>query len=131
MLQVSAAEVICVFVEPVDFRMRIEGLSGVCRRGGQDPLSGRLFVFRNKTFTMLRVMGYDSTGFWLFEKQLTQGRFPWWPKGNEPWSSLAAKELLVLLWGGNPAQGSFVDEWKKVDSRSTGQAKAKERMSQL
>ncbi len=117
MLQVSATEVICVFVEPVDFRMRIEGLSGVCRRGGQEPLSGHLFVFRNKNFTMLRVMGYDSTGFWLFEKQLTQGRFPWWPKSEEAWSSLAAKELLVLLWGGNPAQASFMEEWKKVESR--------------
>jgi transposase len=120
MLQVSAVETICVFIEPVDFRKRIEGLCGICRRSEMDPLSGHLFVFRNKNQTMLRVMGYDSTGFWLFEKQLTKGRFPWWPAGEEVWNSLAAKELLVLLWGGNPDQARFVDEWKKIDSLSMG-----------
>jgi len=119
MLQVSAVEIICVFLEPVNFRMRIEGLSGVCRQSGHDPLSGKLFVFRNKAFDAIRVMSYDATGVWLFEKQLARGRFPWWPRSGERWTSLAAKELLVLLWGGNPEEACFIDEWRKIDTRAS------------
>jgi len=46
--------------QPLDFRNRIDGTAAVCRnRLQQDPMSGALFVFRNRAATMIRVLVYD------------------------------------------------------------------------
>jgi len=57
---------ILVAVEPVDFRNGIDGLGGVCRRQlREDPLSGCVFVFRNRRGTAVKILVYDGQGFWL------------------------------------------------------------------
>jgi len=84
----------------VDFRKGIDGLSAVCRNQLlKDPLSGAVFVFRNKKRTTLRLLLYDGQGFWLCSKRLSQGRFGWWPK-DDP--EIDARFLQTLLWNGNP-----------------------------
>jgi hypothetical protein len=94
----------------------VEGLSGVCRRElGIDPMSGILVVFRNKSMRILRVLGYNSVGFFLYESQIAVGRFPWWPRDTgDLVSPMAARELLVLLCGGDPTKAHFAKEWKRV-----------------
>ena len=116
MLQLGSAERIVIVHRPVDFRNRVEGLSGICRRElGLDPMSGRLFVFRCRSLRVVRVLGYNTVGFFLYEAHMAQGRFPWWPEGSEPpLSPLAARELLVLLCGGDPTKARFALEWKRV-----------------
>ena len=61
MIQIAPQMRILVAVEPVDFRKGIDGLAGVCRNViGEDPFSGRLFVFRNKRGTAIKILAYDK-----------------------------------------------------------------------
>jgi transposase len=111
MLQFSPAVRIFICLGPVDFRKGIDGLSGVCRNKLlQNPLSGVVFVFRNKRKTTLKLLFYDGQGFWLCSKRLSQGTFQWWPDGNE----VDTRELQTLLWNGNPQLAQFGKDWKKV-----------------
>jgi len=116
MLQITPHMRIVLAVEPVDFRKGIDGLAGICRRVLQaDPFAGTLFVFRNRTGTSLKLLGYDGQGFWLCQKRLSQGRFRWWPdKGDLQAQRLAALELQLLLWNGNPADAPVDAMWKKI-----------------
>ena len=47
-------------------------------------------------------------------KRLSQGRFTWWPQSPDASARLAARELLILLWNGNPQQARLAEDWKKL-----------------
>ena len=101
MIQIVPQMRILVAVEAVDFRKGIDGLARVCREQLQsDPYSGRLYVFRNRRGTTIKVLAYDGQGFWLAQKRLSKGRFRWWPEGlqaREVTRTLEAHQLQVLL----------------------------------
>jgi transposase len=116
MLQITPQMKILVAVEPADFRRGIDGLARLCREQLQhDPFAGAVFVFRNRKATALKVLMYDGQGFWLCQKRLSQGRFPWWPAqtdGNA--QRLAAHQLAVLLAAGNPTRTGAPADWRPV-----------------
>jgi transposase len=61
MLQLTPQSRILLAAEPVDFRKGIDGLAAVCRRAlGDNPLSGAVFVFRNRARTALKILCYDG-----------------------------------------------------------------------
>ena len=65
-----------LYGQPVDMRKSFGGLYALTRQGlGQDPLSGRLFVFINRRATQMKVLYWDRTGFCVWAKRLEQGRF--------------------------------------------------------
>jgi transposase len=111
---------ILVAVEPVDFRNGIDGLGGVCRRHlREDPLSGCVFVFRNRRGTALKVLVYDGQGFWLCQKRLSAGRFRWWPQSAmEAVRELEARELQMVLWNGDPSHGALGPLWRGLRGQS-------------
>jgi hypothetical protein len=112
MLQLTPQSRIFVATEPVDFRKGIDGLAAICHRAlGDNPLSGALYVFRNRAGTTLKILCYDGQGFWLCTKRLSQGRFTWWPKTQDASTRLSARELVIVLWNGNPQQ-AMADDWK-------------------
>ena len=115
MLQLTPHSRILLATEPVDFRTGIDGLAAVCRQVlREQPLRGAICVFRNRAGTALTRLCYDGQGFWLCTKRLSQGRFTWWPRGADASARLAARELLILLWNGNPQQAAMADEWKQL-----------------
>ena len=66
MIQVTPQMRILVAVEPVDFRRGIDGLARLCREVLKaDPFSGGLFVFSNRRRTAIKILVYDTQGFWL------------------------------------------------------------------
>ncbi len=117
MLQITPHMRMMLAVEPVDFRKGIDGLAGLCRKVLQeDPFSGSLFVFRNKKGTAIKILVYDGQGFWLCQKRLSKGRFCWWPGVRDDQKhQLAAHELQLLLWNGNPDYSSIGSMWKKIN----------------
>ena len=117
MLQIVPQMKIFVACAPVDFRKGMDALAGVCRQQlGQDPFSGALFLFRNRRRTALRVLIYDGQGFWLCSKRLSQGRLKWWPaSANAPLTRLAARELQILLWNGDPVGARYEEDWRRLE----------------
>jgi transposase len=118
MLQVTPHMRVLVAIEPVDFRRGIDGLARVCREELRtDPFSGWVFVFRNRSATAIKVLVYDSQGFWLAQKRLSTGRFRWWPApGVGGVQGLEAHEFQVLLACGNPEKAAGAPPWRRVRS---------------
>jgi transposase len=117
MIQITPQMRIFVAVEPVDFRMGIDGLARVCRQVlEQDPFSGYVFVFRNKRANAIKVLMYDGQGFWLCHKRLSTGRFTWLPKGEDArLSQLDVHQLQLLIWNGDLATVKVAPAWKKIN----------------
>ena len=116
MMQVTPQMRILLSIAPVDFRAGIDGLCRICRAElSSEPLSGAVFVFRNRRGTALKLLCYDGQGFWLCHKRLSQGRFAYWPKGADSAShELLAHELSVLLMGGDPGATRAAPPWRPV-----------------
>jgi len=116
MIQVTPQMRILVAVEPADFRKGIDGLARVCREAlRQDPFSGYVFVFGNRSRKAIKILVYDGQGFWLCQKRLSKGRFPWWPQSvSSATKALEAHQLAVLLSGGNAAAAQGVPPWRRV-----------------
>ena len=116
MIQLVPQMRIRLAVAPVDFRKGIDALAALCRaHWQQDPLDGTLFVFRNRTGTAIKLLVYDGQGFWLCMKRFSQGRLQGWPTANsDELHPLAAQQLLVLLYNGQPRAADFADDWRPL-----------------
>jgi len=115
MLQLTPQSRIFVATQPVDFRKGIDGLAAVCRQAlGDNPLEGAVYVFRNRAGTALKLLLYDGQGYWLMMKRLSQGRFTWWPTSTDAHVPLSARELIILLWNGNPERAQMARDWRRV-----------------
>jgi transposase len=122
MIQIAPQMRILVAIEPTDFRRGIDGLARVCKEVlKQDPFSGWVFVFRNRSATALKVLVYDGQGFWLCHKRLSSGKFCWWPASRPSVDgaraaakALAAHQLQVLLSAGNPEATQAAPVWRAV-----------------
>jgi len=114
MLQITPQMRILAAIEPVDFRKGIDALSQLCKQKLEtDPFSGCLFLFRSRSATAIKILVYDSQGFWIAQKRLSKGRFKWWPEGQEASPSLEAHQAQMLLAAGDPSvQGAPV--WRAV-----------------
>lgn len=106
---------IFVALEPVDFRNGIKGLGQVCTRViREDPKSGAIFVFKNKSRISVKILVYDGEAFWLLLRRLSRGKIRWWPIKEGISTSITTKELQTLLMNGNPVNAEFSDDWKKL-----------------
>jgi transposase len=117
MIQLTAHMRILVAIEPADFRKGIDGLARVCREVlGRDPFSGSVFVFGNRSRKAIKILVYDGNGFWLCQKRLSKGRFPWWPRSQTAATqTLQAHQLTVLLSGGNAEAAQGVNPWRRLN----------------
>jgi transposase len=66
MLSLSPATRIFVALAPVDMRRSFNGLYvDVQTVLSQDPLSGHLFLFTNKSKNRLKILFFDGSGLWV------------------------------------------------------------------
>lgn len=114
MIQITPQMRVLVAVEPVDLRKGIDGLAALCREKLQaDPFSGWLFVFRSRRATAIRILVYDGQGFWMAQKRLSRGKFPWWPQADTAAKILQTHQAQLLLAAGNP-ETEAAPVWRKV-----------------
>lgn len=99
MLYLTAQTKILLATKPVDFRQQLDGLIALCQNQfNQNTRSGYLFVFINRSRTMIRVLCYEEHGYWLATKRLSRGRYTLWPlQANKALSEPHASELTKIL----------------------------------
>lgn len=80
-------------------RRSFDGLSGMVKSClGEDPLSGALFVFRNRRRDRLKILYWDGDGYALWYKRLERGTFTL-PVEKASRICLSSAQLAMLLEG--------------------------------
>jgi transposase len=89
---------------PVDMRKSFDSLAEIVRSFlGHDPLSGNLFVFRNRSGQRLKILWWDQQGLAIFYKRIERGVFHF-PQTHETSIAIERSQLLRLLSGLQLAQ---------------------------
>lgn len=115
MLQITHQTKLLVCVEPIDFRKRLDGTAAVCRvHMERDPLDGVVYLFRNKSRTMIRIYFFDGLVEWGCDLRIASGKFPHWPASSSPVTGLNAQQFYILIKGGNPDATRVLEDYKKV-----------------
>jgi transposase len=77
-LRPEGAGQIYLYRHPVDMRKSINGLVAIVEgEMALDPFSASLFVFCNRTRTLVKMVGWEGNGFVLWMKRLDKLRFQW------------------------------------------------------
>ena len=114
MFGLGPATKIYIGVDAVDMRKGFEGLYGLVRDYlGEDPLSGHLFLFTNRSRTRVKALAWDGSGLWVCAKRLEKGRFRW-PRAEGARSiGMRPEELSMLLSGMDLAAARPRKNWMR------------------
>lgn len=100
MLTISPAVRIYLATGATDLRRSIDGLSALVReRFTLDPVSGHLFLFRNRRGDRIKILTWDAGGFWVLYKRLERGTFAWPAAPAGAPVEMRSTDLLLLLSG--------------------------------
>jgi transposase len=84
---------------PVDMRKSFDGLAEVVRAFlGHDPLSGSLFVFRNRSAQRVKILWFADGGLTIYYRRLERGSFQF-PSCGEKSLAISSADLVRLLAG--------------------------------
>jgi transposase len=90
---------IWVCTTPQDGRKSFDGLQAVVSSHlGKDPLSGDLYVFRNKRGDRLKILAWQGDGFALYVRRLEKGAFRF-PAADAAAVAVTTTELAMILGG--------------------------------
>jgi hypothetical protein len=106
----------CVYLAPgvTDMRKSINSLAiMVVETLGMEPVGPHWFVFCGRERDKIKILQWDTNGFWLHYRRLEQGRFVWPPGWAGPGgaashgapAALAARWLAVAERGRAPVDG--------------------------
>ncbi len=99
MLGLPSSVRIFLCVTPVDMRRSFDSLAEHVRQLlGEDPLSGHLFIFRNKEETKMKILYWERDGFAIWYKRLEKGRFNL-PRSGGRGLEVDLTELSMMLTG--------------------------------
>ena len=99
MLTLGLTGRIWICTTPQDGRKSFDGLQALVNMHlGKDPLSGDLYVFRNKRGDRLKILAWQGDGFALYLRRLEKGTFNF-PKADTAEVSVTATELAMILGG--------------------------------
>jgi transposase len=94
-----------VATKPADMRRSFDGLLALVRDFlGEDPMSGHLFVFRNRPGDRLKILWWDRDGLAIFYKRLEEGSFRFPSAGDAPRLEMTSADLQLVLQGIDPAK---------------------------
>lgn len=84
---------------PVDMRRSFDRLAEQVRTCLLiDPMSGHLFVFRNRTAERMKILWWDRDGYVMYYKRLERGTFRF-PASDAASVAIGADQLKRLLSG--------------------------------
>lgn len=83
-----------------DLRKSIDGLAILVTESfNLDPFSRNLFVFCNRKRDKIKILEWDTNGFWLYYKRLEKGTFKWPNDSNSKTILISDREFRWLLDG--------------------------------
>ncbi len=101
MLSLALPGKVFLCLTPADMRKSFDGLSELVRSGLRaDPLSGHLFVFRNKRGDRLKLLYWDTDGLAVWAKRLERGVFQFPSAASSGVSVEVSSTELALILGG-------------------------------
>jgi transposase len=84
---------------PLDMRRSFDALAEHVRVILSDnPMSGHLFVFRNRSGQRLKILWWDKDGYAIYYKRLERGTFQF-PVAGEKSMAIGSGQLMKLLGG--------------------------------
>lgn len=99
MLSISKVHRCYLYRGRTDMRKGVDSLCGLIRNElGKDPLSGELFVFFNRSHSLVKILMWDQDGFALYQKRLERGTFEM-PDGSCAHEGISAQQLNFILTG--------------------------------
>lgn len=102
---------ILLSTSPADFRKSIDGLAALVELHLREaPLSGTMFVFRNKTGNALKLLMWSAGGFVLVYKKLERGRFRV-PTTEADRMTLTPAEVGAILEGIDLRRATRLPRW--------------------
>jgi len=101
MISLPASVRILLCLEPTDMRRSFDGLSMMTSHiMKQNPLSGHLFVFRNKRKDRIKILYWNHDGFAIWYKRLEEGTYRFPKTISDNYSlEIEAHDLFVMLEG--------------------------------
>ena len=100
MLSLPSSVRISLCTEPADMRRSFDGLAFLVQHIlKSDPLSGHLFVFRNKSGDRVKVLFWDGDGYAIYYKRLEKGTYRFPPAREGSAVAIRAADLAMLLDG--------------------------------
>ena len=104
MLTLGLTGRIWICTTPQDGRKSFDGLQAVViSHLAKDPLSGDLYVFRNKRGDRLKILAWQGDGFALYLRRLERGTFAF-PASDGAEVAVTPTQLAMILGGLDPAQ---------------------------
>jgi len=97
MLTLPSSVRIFIYTQPADMRCGFNKLSMLAESFmQQDPFSGHLFVFFNKSGDKCKILFWDRTGFIIWYKRLEEGTFE--RLKSEPGEASIEIDIAKLTW---------------------------------
>lgn len=111
MISLPPTASVFAIVPPVDGRKSIDGLAAQVRFAlDRDPMSGDIFLFRNRSKTTVKLLSYDGQGYWLAMKRLSEGKFRHWPTQ----CGISPAEAALLLWALDIENVKPISYWRPI-----------------
>jgi transposase len=100
MLSLPPSVRIWLSAQPADLRKSFDGLAALVEQWlDGDPLSGHVFVFRNKAGDRVKLLVWDEDGYVIYYKRLEAGVFRFPSSADQASVAIRAADLLMLLDG--------------------------------
>ena len=100
MLNPKRYEQVYLAVGNTDLRKSIDGLALLVSEYFKlDPFSTSLFVFCNRRRDKIKILEWDTTGFWLHYKRLEKDTFQWPELNDDTHVSISERSFRWLLDG--------------------------------